>query len=62
MINNKEEFKLFIDESGSFINGKRICKDCGMDFEISSHEVSHFYNYDQSLPKRCKICRGKRRA
>lgn len=56
-----KEFNAFIDENGSFISGTRKCVDCGEVFEISSHEISHFYAYDQSIPKRCKPCREKRK-
>lgn len=62
MINDREEYNSFIDNTGSFIDGKIICKDCGEEFEITSHEISHFYHYDQSIPKRCKKCRSKRKA
>jgi len=57
-----EEFNPFIDETGSFIDGTRKCKDCGKEFEISSHEISHFFHYDQSIPRRCKPCREKRKS
>lgn len=62
MINdNPKQFEKFTDETGSFIDGKVICRDCGKEFEITSHEISHFYHYNQCVPKRCKECRNKRK-
>ncbi len=39
---------------------KRICKDCGREFEISAGEEKFFRDKGLSLPKRCKDCRAKK--
>ena len=38
---------------------KRICKQCGVEFEISDSEIEFYKNKNLSLPKRCKQCRNK---
>ncbi len=60
MDNKEKEFERFLIDN-SFVGGTIICKDCNTEFYVSSHELSHFYSYDQSIPKRCKNCRSKRK-
>lgn len=38
---------------------KRICKDCGKEFELSSGEIEFYNSKNLTLPKRCKECRDK---
>ena len=39
---------------------KRICKDCGKEFELSSGEIQFYKSKNLTLPKRCKDCRNKK--
>lgn len=36
---------------------KRICKDCGTEFELSESEIGFYKSKGYDLPKRCKSCR-----
>lgn len=38
---------------------KRICKQCGKEFELSQSEILFYKKKNLSLPKRCKECREK---
>lgn len=38
---------------------KRICKDCGNEFEIKESEIGFYKSKGLELPKRCKECRNK---
>lgn len=38
---------------------KRICKQCGSEFEITNSEISFYKKKKLYLPKRCKQCRDK---
>ncbi|MEE1056788.1 MAG: zinc-ribbon domain containing protein [Acutalibacteraceae bacterium] len=38
---------------------KRICKQCGTEFEITDSEISFYKNKNLALPKRCKQCRNE---
>lgn len=38
---------------------KRVCKQCGKEFEITQHEIQFYKKKKLSLPKRCKECREK---
>ena len=34
---------------------KRICKQCGKEFELSQSEINFYNSKNLSLPKRCKV-------
>ncbi len=36
---------------------KRICKECGQEFELTSGEINFYNSKNLELPKRCKKCR-----
>ena len=36
---------------------KRICKQCGKEFELSESEIGFYKGRGLELPKRCKACR-----
>lgn len=36
---------------------KKICKQCGAEFELSASEIEFYKSKNLSLPKRCKKCR-----
>lgn len=38
---------------------KRICKQCGKEFELETSEISFYQRKNLELPKRCRECRGK---
>lgn len=38
---------------------KRICKQCGKEFELSKNEMQFYKKKHLSLPRRCKECREK---
>lgn len=38
---------------------KKICKQCGKEFELSESEISFYKSKGLELPKRCKSCRNK---
>lgn len=38
---------------------KRVCKQCGKEFEMTQHEIQFYKKKKLSLPKRCKECREK---
>lgn len=38
---------------------KKICKQCGKEFELSESEISFYKSKGLELPKRCKSCRDK---
>lgn len=38
---------------------KKICKNCGKEFEIASGEIQFYKSKNLELPKRCKECRDK---
>lgn len=38
---------------------KRVCKQCGKEFEITESEAQFFKSKGLQLPKRCKECRAK---
>ena len=38
---------------------KRICKQCGAEFELSESEIQFYKSKNLSLPKRCKQCRNQ---
>jgi len=38
---------------------KRICKECGKEFELSPGEIQFYNSKNLALPKRCKGCREK---
>ncbi len=38
---------------------KRICKECGREFEITSGEINFYKSKNLELPKRCKSCRDR---
>lgn len=40
---------------------KKICSQCGKEFELSEGEISFFKNKGLSLPNRCKSCREQNR-
>ena len=40
---------------------KRICKQCGMEFEITDAEISFYSSKKLALPKRCRDCRNENR-
>lgn len=40
---------------------KRVCKDCGTEFEIEAKEEAWYKSKGFSLPMRCKSCRDKRK-
>lgn len=37
---------------------KRICKQCGKEFELSQSEINFYKGKNLSIPKRCKDCRN----
>lgn len=39
---------------------KKICKDCGKEFELSYGEIQFYNSKNLELPKRCKECRDKK--
>lgn len=41
---------------------RRVCKDCGKEFEIEDGEIEFYESKGLSLPKRCADCREKRKA
>lgn len=41
---------------------KLICLDCGSDFTFEAGEQAFFLSKGLAEPKRCKLCRAKRRA
>lgn len=41
---------------------KRICKDCGKEFEITKSEEEFYKSKGLELPKRCKSCREKKKS
>lgn len=36
---------------------KRICKECGQEFELTQGEINFYNSKNLALPKRCKKCR-----
>lgn len=38
-----------------------ICKDCTQPFEITEEEIQFFTSHNLNLPKRCKLCRNRRK-
>lgn len=38
---------------------KRVCKQCGKEFEITPQEIQFYKKKNLSIPKRCKECREK---
>lgn len=38
---------------------KKICKQCGTEFELSDSEIEFYKSKNLSLPKRCKQCRKR---
>ena len=40
---------------------KHKCKDCGEEFYMDFNEVHFFQEKGLNLPKRCKVCRDKRK-
>lgn len=38
---------------------KRICKQCGREFELSESEISFYKSKGLELPKRCQACRNQ---
>lgn len=36
---------------------KKVCKQCGKEFELSDSEIEYFKSKNLSIPKRCKECR-----
>lgn len=38
---------------------KRVCKQCGKEFEMTQHEIQFYKKKKLSLPKRCRACREK---
>ena len=40
---------------------KHKCKDCGSEFYMTYKEVHFYEDKELSLPKRCKVCRDKRK-
>lgn len=40
---------------------KHKCKDCGNEFYMTYKEVHFYKDKELSLPKRCKVCREKRK-
>lgn len=40
---------------------KRICKQCGKEFELTSSEIEFYKGKNLELPKRCKECRDKKK-
>ena len=41
---------------------EHICKDCGKPFLMTYNEVSFYQSKNLHVPKRCKVCREKRKA
>ncbi len=41
---------------------KKVCKQCGKEFEISNSEIEYFKSKNLSIPKRCKACREQNKA
>jgi len=40
---------------------KRVCKDCGREFDISDSEIGFYNSKGYELPKRCKSCRDAKK-
>lgn len=38
-----------------------ICVDCGATFTFTAGEQLYFASKDMAIPKRCKVCRDRRR-
>lgn len=38
---------------------KRICKQCGIEFELSDSEIQFYQSRNLNIPKRCQECRDK---
>lgn len=38
---------------------KRICKQCGKEFELSDSEIQFYKSKNLNIPKRCKECRDR---
>ena len=38
---------------------KRICKQCGKEFELSQSEIKFYESKNLNIPKRCKECRSR---
>ena len=41
---------------------KKICKQCGKEFELTDSEIEYFKSKNLSVPKRCKACRDQNKA
>ena len=39
-----------------------VCVDCGTPFEFTTGEQSFFWSKGLTQPRRCKVCREKRKA
>lgn len=46
---------------GEEIWQEHTCKDCGKGFCMSYNEVEFYKNKELRIPKRCRICRNKRK-
>lgn len=44
------------------VSMKRICKECGKEFELVPDEIKFYKSKNLALPKRCKECRDKNKA
>lgn len=40
---------------------RRICRDCGLEYQIVRGEVDWYLSHNLSLPRRCKACRQELR-
>ena len=56
-----QRFNVIAASSGVGAWQKHICKDCGSAFYMTYNEVQFFREKELHLPKRCKICREKRK-
>jgi hypothetical protein len=41
---------------------QRVCADCGMAFTMTEREVVWFQRRELELPRRCQVCRKRRRS
>jgi hypothetical protein len=49
------------DPNRPIVDMNLFCKECGAEFTFTVGEQKYFSSLDLSIPKRCPICRKKRR-
>lgn len=61
-IRNAAKFSTVKENTGNFVDKTITCSDCGQEFTLSAGEQQFFATKGLFEPKRCPLCRQKRKA